>query len=385
MSVTDAREGCVKLSECLDVVMGQAPASRNCNKTGRGVPFVKAGEFRLLRPEICEWTEDPLKRAKDGDVLLCVVGATCGKINLGIECAIGRSVAALRPKPNLLQHYLYYFMMTQIESLRGGSTGAAQTVISKDMIFDLEIPLPPLAEQKRIVALLDEAFAGIDEAKAKAEINLNNARDLFQSTLRRIFYTEKWQAVELGTICKTSSGGTPHKSHKEYYQDGRIPWLRSGEVNQRDIKSAECFITELGMQNSAAKLFPINTVLVAMYGATAGQVGILRFQSTTNQAVCGILPCSFSPEFLYYFFLAINDDLVALAVGGAQPNISQEKIRSTLIPLVSREEQDTIVNELDALAKCAQEIERLSREKILLYVTLKSSLLSQAFAGELTA
>ncbi len=132
MSVTETREGCVKLSECLDVVMGQAPASRNCNKTGKGVPFVKAGEFRLLRPEICEWTDDPLKRAKDGDVLLCVVGATCGKINLGIDCAIGRSVAALRPKPNLLQQYLYYFMMTQVLSLRGGSTGAAQTVISKD-------------------------------------------------------------------------------------------------------------------------------------------------------------------------------------------------------------------------------------------------------------
>jgi len=86
----------------------------------------------------------------------------------------------------------------------------------------------------------------------------------------------KWKMVELGEVCETSSGGTPLKSKDEYYENGCIPWLRSGEVSQGSIIKSEMLITELGLKNSSAKIFPINTVLVAMYGATAGQVGILN-------------------------------------------------------------------------------------------------------------
>jgi len=99
-----------------------------------------------------------------------------------------------------------------------------------------------------------------------------------------------WQVTRLAEVCKTAAGGTPLKSNKEFYEGGKIPWLQSGEVSQGEISAAKTFITELGLKKSSAKLFPANTVLVAMYGATAGQVGILRFESATNQAVCGILP-----------------------------------------------------------------------------------------------
>src|ERR1700677_4432093 len=110
-----------------------------------------------------------------------------------------------------------------------------------------------------------------------------------------------WQWKPLGEVCKTGSGGTPLKDKKLYYDNGTIPWLMSGEVSQGDVRHATKFITQQGLDNSAAKLFPENTVLVAMYGATAGQIGILRFEATTNQAVCGILPSNqFIPEFLFY-------------------------------------------------------------------------------------
>ncbi|MBR0125774.1 MAG: restriction endonuclease subunit S, partial [Treponema sp.] len=153
-----------------------------------------------------------------------------------------------------------------------------------------------------------------------------------------------WEIKKLGDICETGSGGTPLKGHKEYYENGTIPWLRSGEVCKKDICESELFITETGLKKSSAKLFPINTVLVAMYGATAGQTGILRFQSTTNQAVCGILPNSkLVPEFIYYFFLSYKDKLIAQAVGGAQPNISQVKICNSPIPVPPLKEQKRIV------------------------------------------
>lgn len=158
-----------------------------------------------------------------------------------------------------------------------------------------------------------------------------------------------WPMAPLGDLCKTGAGGTPLKSVREYYQGGEIPWLLSGEVSQGDITHASNFITQKGLDNSSARLFPPNTVLIAMYGATAGEVGILRFEASTNQAVCGIYPSdNFLPEFLYYYFLYKKPDLVAQAAGNAQPNISQIKIKNSFVPKVQLTEQRQIVSILDA-------------------------------------
>jgi restriction endonuclease S subunit len=157
-----------------------------------------------------------------------------------------------------------------------------------------------------------------------------------------------WIWKPLGEVCKTGSGGTPLSSRKEYYEDGSIPWLLSGEVAQGNVREAKNFITKEGLENSAARLFPKDTVLVAMYGATAGQVGILRFEAATNQAICGILPNgNFVPEFLLYFLMAKRDQLVAQATGNAQPNISQIKVKNTIVPIPPLSEQQRIVGLLD--------------------------------------
>lgn len=138
--------------------MGQAPPGSDCNSDGRGTPFVKAGEFGEQRPIIREWTTQPLKFAKSTDVLVCVVGATCGKLNLGADCAIGRSVAAIRPNPSLVnQGFLYAFLQGWTLRLRCGSQGSAQGVITREMLASIPMPLPPLVEQERIVKLIDEA------------------------------------------------------------------------------------------------------------------------------------------------------------------------------------------------------------------------------------
>src|SRR5260221_6089973 len=167
-----------------------------------------------------------------------------------------------------------------------------------------------------------------------------------------------WATNKLGEVCVTGSGGTPLKERKEYYEKGTIPWLMSGEVGQGEVTSAANFITRKGLENSAAKLFPKNTILVAMYGATAGQVGILRFEAATNQAVCGILPNDhFVHEFLFYLMLSKKDELVAQATGNAQPNISQIKIKGTDVPLVTIAEQNRIVGILD------EAFERIAKAK----------------------
>jgi type I restriction enzyme, S subunit len=157
-----------------------------------------------------------------------------------------------------------------------------------------------------------------------------------------------WPFKKIGDICQTGAGGTPLKARKEYYEGGTIPWLLSGEVGQGEIKITTSFITQKGLENSSAKIFPANSVLIAMYGATAGQVGILRFEAATNQAVCAILPNKhFYPEFLLYYFLSSKTELVAQAAGNAQPNISQNKIRNTIVPVPPLPEQQRIVGILD--------------------------------------
>lgn len=162
---------------------------------------------------------------------------------------------------------------------------------------------------------------------------------------------EGWEYKKLGEVCHTSSGGTPSRTKVENYEDGKIPWLRSGEVAQGLIYNSEMFITEIGLKNSSAKLFPIDTVVLAMYGATVGQVGLLKKEMSTNQAICGIYPNNkFIPMFLLYTLKAKKSSFIKDAVGGAQPNISQNLIKNTLIPVPPLSEQQHIVEELDLLS-----------------------------------
>jgi len=156
------------------------------------------------------------------------------------------------------------------------------------------------------------------------------------------------ETKKISDVFKTGAGGTPLKSKKEYYDGGTVPWLVSGEVSQGEIFKSNNFITELGLNNSSAKIFPKNTVLIAMYGATAGQVGILRCEAATNQAVCGILPNDdVLPEYVFYAMLSRQAELIATATGNAQPNISQIKIKNTEIPIPPLPEQKCIVAILD--------------------------------------
>lgn len=158
----------------------------------------------------------------------------------------------------------------------------------------------------------------------------------------------KWDIVRLGDVCDTTSGGTPLKSNEEFYVPAEIPWINSGEVRNGEIFKASKYISKLGLEKSSAKLIPANSVLVAMYGATAGQVGLLRFEATTNQAVCSILPSDkYNPKFLYYILSSKTENLIQMSVGGAQPNISQGIIKNIKIPLPPLEVQEEIVKELD--------------------------------------
>ena len=162
---------------------------------------------------------------------------------------------------------------------------------------------------------------------------------------------EEWKEYKLGDICsKVCSGGTPSSKHSEYY-DGDIPWLNTKEINFNRIYDTEKYITEEGLKNSSAKWIKENSVIVAMYGATAGKAAIAKIPLTTNQACCNLTinPSVADYRFVYYFLCYKFVELASLANGGAQQNLNAQIIKDFEIPLPSLPEQERIGNILSIL------------------------------------
>jgi len=147
---------------------------------------------------------------------------------------------------------------------------------------------------------------------------------------------EEWKYLKIENVCKKiSSGGTPDRDNSKYYE-GKILWIKSGELKDNFISESEEKITQKGLDESSAKLFPKNTVLIAMYGATIGRTGIIEQESTTNQAICAILPDNtFDSFYFQQLLISKKNILISFGIGAGQPNISQEIIKSFHISLPS--------------------------------------------------
>ncbi|MDD4151838.1 MAG: restriction endonuclease subunit S [Candidatus Gracilibacteria bacterium] len=187
---------------------------------------------------------------------------------------------------------------------------------------------------------------------------------------------------KLGEISKTTSGGTPLRSNASFW-GGNIPWLKSGELNDNlKISSSEEFITEIGLNNSSAKLFKKGTLLIALYGATAGKLGILDFESTTNQAVCSIQNVYnvFIEKFLFYYLFSKREQIIKDSFGGAQPNISKSYLDNFPIPLPPLSTQKLIVQKLDQAFENIDKNINLTKENLKNLEELNKSVLEKVFS-----
>ncbi len=391
-----------KLNDLADIVMGQAPPGKDCNFEGRGTPFVKVGEFSELRPIIREWTTKPLKLAQQTDVLLCVVGATCGKINLGTECAIGRSVAAIRPhKEKLNQFFLYYFMMTLVEQLRSGSVGAAQTVISKEMMANIQVPLMNLTEQLRIVRILDQAFEAIATAKANAEKNLQNARDLiqpaFMAFVQSIGKSElKQMSVENAALSEKGSIRTgPFGSQlltSEFVDSGIAVLGIDNAVSNRFEWKERRYISLLKFKELMRYQVKPRDVLITIMG-TCGRCAIvpddIPIAINSKHLCCISLDKSKClPEYLHAYFLyhpIAQDFLAKKAKGSIMAGLNMGLIKELPLILPPVNKQGVIMAKFSNLYSEICRLESIYQRKLTALDALKKSLLQQAFSGELTS
>ena len=186
----------------------------------------------------------------------------------------------------------------------------------------------------------------------------------------------------LGEIGNWQSGVTPSRLRKDYY-GGNIPWLKTGDLNDGYISDIPEYITETALKETSVKLNPKDSVLIAMYGATIGKVGILSFPATTNQACCACTDYLVKKMYLFYFLLANRENFIAMGGGGAQPNISKEKIVSTLIPLPPMQEQIRIVEGIEHWFSLVDYIEGNKDNLQKIIKEAKSKILTLAIHGKL--
>ena len=338
-------------------------------------------EKKIISYQTIEATDAPSRAKqllKQGDVLVSTVRPNLNAVAVVEEetenLIVGSTgYCVLRCKNNMDVRYLFNFCQSQyfIDDMSSQATGASYPAVSNGIVRSSLIPCYSIEEQRKIAEKLDT----VSELLALRKQQLSKLDELVKSRFIELF-DNKYSTVKIGDVFKTTSGGTPSKAHPEYYEGGTIPWLSSGEVNAGIISSVKNHITKAGVDNSSAKMIPENSVVIAMYGATAGQVGLLRVATTTNQAVCSVLPNdSYVPEYLYYAIKSKKDWMISQCAGGAQPNISQGIIRQMEIIDAPRELQQQFSAFVEQTDKSKYEIQK-SLEKL---ETLKKALMQKYF------
>ncbi len=264
------------------------------------------------------------------------------------------TIFEVKNKQELLPEYLMmWFRRPEFDRYaRFKSHGSAREIFSWEEMCDVELPVPPIEQQQKIVS----EYEAITHRIRLNEQIITKLEETAQTLYRKMFVNgidkedlpEGWKMGTIGEFCKEmKSGGTPNRSNTEYWNRKDYRWLKTGEVQNNVILNTEEYISEVGLINSSAKIIPCGAIVMAMYGATAGQVAYLDCETTTNQACCNMI-CHTKDDaaFLFFHLLYYQEEIKRLANGGAQENLSQEIITAQPILLFEDERKKTILVKL---------------------------------------
>ena len=253
------------------------------------------------------------------------------------------------------------------------SHGSAREVFDWEEMCEVQVPVPAIEKQREIVAEYNTLATRIETNKKLIATLEQTAQTLYRHTFVDNIDPNNlpngWRMGTIGEFCaKMTSGGTPSRTNNDYWNFKDYPWLKTGEVQNNVIFETEEYISEAGLKNSSAKLIPAGSVVMAMYGATAAQVGYLQCETTTNQACCNMICKSeVDAAFLYFHFLANQEEIKRLATGGAQENLSQDVISAQPSLII---EDDFVKQPFSAIMQkfvcCFKEIKILTQMQTLL-------------------
>lgn len=343
-------------------------------------------------------------------------GKTKGMVaQLGIATTCNQSMAAIIPAQRLDSRYLYWWLTANYQNIRNLAGGEARDGLNLDLLGSIPCPLPPMEEQRAIARFLDAKAAQIDalvahkrqliaklSEKRQALIARTVTRGLPPEEAQRVGLNphprlrliaagwvdavpSQWDIWKIAHGFKTIGSGTTPPSENEDWYDGDVPWVTTSELRESRIVDTAKRVSDVAIREfSALKVFPQDSILIAMYGATIGRLGILGVPATTNQACCALANgIAFDVSFLFFWFQAFREQLVMLATGGGQPNISQEKIRSLRIPCPDLPEQRLIAEFLTRETERLGHLVDVAENAIERLEELRLSLINSAVTGEI--
>ena len=299
-------------------------------------------------------------------------------------------VYALHCLEKIVSLYLNYYIRSKrvnefLVSSMIGATGRQR--VPSNIVKNLDIPLPPLQEQKRIVAKLDALFEKIDRAIALHQKNMDEADVFMGSVLNDVFgeLEGKYEKRKLESFDKKmSSGGTPSRKENNYW-NGTIEWFSSGELNQLYTLPSREKITQTAIDKTSAKLFSKNTLLIGMYDTAAMKMSILSNDGSCNQAIVGFKPKEdeLNIFFIKYQLEYLKKEILEQRQGVRQKNLNLSKIKKILIEYPPLKTQQKTVNYLNKISLYVERVKELQKEKMGHLKALKASILDQAFRGKL--
>ena len=382
---------------CSKIGSGSTP--KGSNYSVKGIPFFRSQNVyndRLVYDDIKYISEEVHQKMKAtevlaNDLLLNITGGSLGRcavVPADFNCGnVSQHVCIMR-SVLVEPEYFHALVLSSYFAKSMKITGSGREGLPKYNLEQMGFPLPPLTEQQRIVTEIEHWFALLGQIE-KGKLDLQNIIKQTKSKvldiaihgklvpqdpneepaielLKRInpdftpcdngHYTQlpfevpqNWSWTTLGKIGKWQSGSTPNRLNKDYY-NGNIPWLKTGDLNDGYITHIPEYITEKALNETSVKLNPTGSVLIAMYGATIGKIGILTFPATTNQACCACEVFNgIDREFIFLFLLSHREEFIKMGGGGAQPTISKEKIINTYIPLPPFTEKKRIINAVNKI------------------------------------
>jgi len=384
----------VRLGEVCDVIAGQSPEGKYYNTHSDGLPFYQGkkefGDKFISQPS--SWTSKVTKVAIVGDILMSV-RAPVGPINFSTQkCCIGRGLAAIRASDSVNKDFLFYSLLSKQDVIKGNE-GAVFSSINKTQIGQLEIPLPPIPEQQRIVAILDQAFADIEKARANAEKNLKNARELFDSYLNQVFSQrgEDWVEKSLGEIADFKNGLNFSQSSKgevlkivgvkDFKSNFKVPFdqLDTIQIDGNLPSSYELKENDIITVRSNGNKRLIGRCLLV--GPVNGKTSFSGFTIRIR-----IISPKLDSEFLaYYLKSATTHEMLINAGDGANiSNLNQKILTSLPVAWPSIEFQLELVSNIKKIEIESSMLQIVYEDKLEALDELKKSLLQKAFSGELT-
>ncbi|MCL5674887.1 MAG: restriction endonuclease subunit S [Candidatus Omnitrophica bacterium] len=381
-----------------------------------GSILIRIGDMQEGSIDFCNCKRLPLEyaiskkefRISSKDVLIAMTGATIGKVSQVQETRekllLNQRVGKVKTS-NCLD-YIKYILNSDLiqEQIHLIAEGGAQENISSEQLESFIIPLLDNKIQKRIVSFLDKKISDINiliekdksliellKEKRVALINhavtkgLNPKVKMKDSGIDWIGkIPEGWDIWKIEHLARLYSGGTPDRSNESYWDNGEIPWIASGEVNQIDIIQPTSLISKEGFINSSAKWIPKNSLVIALagQGKTKGMVAYLRIKTTGNQSLGVIVPIKVNSRYLFYWLKRNYFNIRGLAGEGIRDGLSLDMIKEIRVPMPPKSEQIQIAEYLDkATSKIDKTIQKIE-EKITLLEEFKKSLIYHVVTGK---